>query len=72
MSDPLRIIGREILRTREALGLSQAEVAIQAKLRCGNLTYIEAGSSEGSFLKIARVCRVLGISIDDLIEEIDG
>ncbi len=72
MSDPLRVIGREILRKRHDLGLSQAQVAIDAQLRCGNLTYIEAGSSEGSFLKIARICRVLGISMDKLIKEIDG
>ncbi len=72
MSDPLRVIGRAILRARQDQDLSQASVAIAAKLRCGNLTYIEAGSSEGSFLKIARICRVLGISMDELIKEADG
>ena len=72
MNDPLRHIGLEILRARTELCLTQADLAKEAKVRCNNVGYIEAGSSEGSFLKVARICRVLGISLDKLMKEIDG
>lgn len=70
--DPLRKLGRIIFKSRMDQGLSQATVAIRSKLRSGNISYVETGENEGGFLKIARICRVLGLSLDKLMQEIDG
>ena len=64
------MIGENIEKLRQSLGLSREELATEAGVTYSTLTKIEAGYDENPTVKtIKRLSIVLGVSVDDLLEE---
>lgn len=66
----LRRLGKIVYNARKEKNLTQKQVCEKIQLRPGNLTYIEGGFSEASFMKVATLLKSLGLSIDHVLEEI--
>lgn len=60
-------IGRKILKKRRELGLSQSDLAKQARIAQSTLSYIENGKKRPQFDTMSAICRVLGVSVLDLL-----
>jgi len=60
-------IGEKIIKKRKALGLNQNELAKRAGIAQSTLSNIEKGRQRPQFDTISAICRVLGISILELL-----
>ncbi|MGI5918908.1 MAG: helix-turn-helix domain-containing protein [Christensenellales bacterium] len=60
-------IGEKIIRKRKALGLTQSELAKRAGIAQSTLSNIEKGEQRPQFDTISAICRVLGVSILELL-----
>lgn len=67
MSDlPDRQIGTSVAKYRAALGLSQTELGDQVEMHQQTIGKIEAGTRPLKFREASEICRVLGVTLDDL------
>ena len=60
-------IGEKIIRKRKELGLTQSELAKRAGIAQSTLSNIEKGKQRPQFDTISAICRVLGLSILELL-----
>lgn len=60
-------IGEKIIRKRKELGLTQSELAKKAGIAQSTLSNIEKGKQRPQFDTISAICRVLGLSILELL-----
>ena len=60
-------IGRKILRKRQDLGISQSQLARQAGIAQSTLSYIEQNKKRPQFDTMSAICRVLDITVLDLL-----
>jgi DNA-binding XRE family transcriptional regulator len=64
------IVGRNVLRLRNAAGLSRAEVSDAANISRCHIGFIERGQRPNMSVKtIGAIARVLGVSLDELMRE---
>jgi transcriptional regulator with XRE-family HTH domain len=63
-------IGARLKRLREARGLSQLELARQAKVAQGYISELEAGTKgrRPGVVVLQRLARVLGVPVTELLE----
>lgn len=60
-------IGEKIIKKRKSLGLTQCELAKRAGIAQSTLSNIEKGKKRPQFDTMSAVCRVLGLSILELL-----
>ena len=60
-------IGEKIIRKRKELGLTQSELAKRAGIAQSTLSNIEQGKQRPQFDTLSAICRVLGLSILELL-----
>jgi len=60
-------IGNKILKKRQELGISQSELAKRAGVAQSTLSYIEKNKKRPQFDTMSAICRVLGITVLDLL-----
>jgi len=60
-------IGRRLRRTREALSLTQHELAEEVKVKPQHISKLEADQGAPSLDMVVRLCRALGVSTDYLL-----
>jgi transcriptional regulator with XRE-family HTH domain len=66
-------IGERIKRLREALGISQRELARRAGVHMETIQKLEAGTQRDVTIRIAlRLCKGLGVSIEALTRDIES
>jgi transcriptional regulator with XRE-family HTH domain len=61
-------MGRRIRQLREAKGMSQTALAQRARIAREYLNRIEAGRHDPTVGVLARVARVLGVPVGELLE----
>lgn len=59
-------LGAKIKSIRKSKGISQEELAYQAKIDYSYINEIEAGKRNPSIKRIAQIARVLGVEVKDL------
>jgi ribosome-binding protein aMBF1 (putative translation factor) len=64
-------LGQRIRSAREALGLTQAELATRAHVAQGYLSYLEQDQREPSLSIAARLARTLGIPLDEMAAAVE-
>lgn len=64
----LKTFARNVLRRREAKGLSQDKLAEKAELDRTYISGIERGVRNPSLLSICRLAKALGVSVSELVE----
>lgn len=72
MADWRAIVGTNVRRARQAAGLTQEQLALEAKI---DLTYaggIERGRRNPSVLVLVRIAEALGVQPSDLLKRDDG
>jgi XRE family transcriptional regulator, aerobic/anaerobic benzoate catabolism transcriptional regulator len=72
MSLTLEALGERVRKRREALGLTQRELAARAELSLRFLAQLEAGEGNISLMRFAELARALGISAATLLAEAEG
>ncbi len=60
-------IGSKIRKKRQELGISQSELAVRAGIAQSTLSYIEKNKKRPQFDTMSAICRVLGITVLDLL-----
>ena len=60
-------VGARIRERREALGLTQGELARKAKLGRVTVNRIERGSQDSTLTTLHPIARALGVSVRDLL-----
>ena len=60
-------IGSKILKKRQELHLTQSALAKKAGIAHSTLSYIEQGKKRPQFNTMSAICRVLGISVLELL-----
>lgn len=60
-------IGRKIQKKRQELGISQCELAKRAGIAQSTLSYIEKNKKRPHFDTMSAICRVLRITVLDLL-----
>ncbi len=60
-------IGSKIMKKRQELRLTQCALAKQAGIAQSTLSYIEHGKKRPQFNTMSAICRVLGISVLELL-----
>ena len=60
-------IGSKIRKKRQELGISQSELARRAGIAQSTLSYIEKNKKRPQFDTMSAICRVLGITVLDLL-----
>ena len=68
----LRAFGRNVLKRREAKGLSQEKLAEKADLDRTYISGIERGVRNPGLVSIARIAKALGASTSDLCEGVSA
>lgn len=63
---PMSVLGPRIQEVRKAVGMSQHELASALGLHDVTISHIECGRREPRVSMFARICEVLGVSMDDL------
>jgi transcriptional regulator with XRE-family HTH domain len=62
----------EVLRTaRKAAGISQEELAFEAKLDRTYISQLENGHKSPTVDSLFRICPVLGVAVSDLIVQVE-
>ncbi len=61
-------VGEKIRNTREDLDLSQEEIASLIPMTQSGYSKIERGAQEPSMYQLKRICEILKISADNLLE----
>ena len=69
MDELLASIGKRIRTAREALGLSQEEVAARARLNTSYLSQIERGRKSPSLEVLVRIAGAVNLSLPDLFAD---
>lgn len=64
----LGALGHVLRAQREALGRTQADVALQAKVNRAYLSELESGRRNPSLVTLWRLCQALGLSLSVLME----
>lgn len=64
-------VGRAVRKKRQALGLTLGDLSVGAMLSPGMLSRIENGQSSASLDVLERICQSLGLSLANLMSEID-
>lgn len=62
-------LGKNIMRGRKALGLTQEQVAMELKVEPETVSRIERGATLPSILTLERFADILGTTIGALLEE---
>lgn len=65
-------IGQKIRKTRKARGLSQEEIAEAVDISVTHMSHIETGNTKLSLPVAVAIAEVLGISMDDLLNNIEN
>jgi XRE family aerobic/anaerobic benzoate catabolism transcriptional regulator len=68
----LETLGERVRKRREALGLTQRQLAVRAELSLRFLAQLEAGEGNISLLRFAQLARALGLSASALLHEAEG
>jgi XRE family aerobic/anaerobic benzoate catabolism transcriptional regulator len=68
----LETLGERVRKRREALGLTQRQLAVRAELSLRFLAQLEAGEGNISLLRFAQLARALGLSASALLREAEG
>ncbi len=61
-------LGAKIKSFRKAKGLTQEDLAFQAKIDYSYLNEIESGKRNPSVKRVAKIAKVLGVKMKDLFE----
>lgn len=69
-SEDLQATGREIRRHRQALGLSQEQLAERAGLHRNYVGFLERGERNASLTTLFSIARALGLSVGQLLAEV--
>src|SRR6266508_669520 len=65
----LEALGEKVRKRREALGLTQRQLAVRSELSLRFLAQLEAGQGNISLMRFAQLARALGLSAAALIAE---
>ena len=68
----LETLGERVRKRREALGLTQRQLAVRAELSLRFLAQLEAGEGNISLLRFAQLARALGLSASALLHEAEA
>jgi XRE family aerobic/anaerobic benzoate catabolism transcriptional regulator len=68
----LETLGERVRKRREALGLTQRQLAARAELSLRFLAQLEAGQGNISLLRFAQLARALGMQASALLHEAEG
>lgn len=71
-SEDLQATGREIRRYRQALGLSQEQLAERAGLHRNYVGFLERGERNASLTTLFAIARSLGVSLGQLLADISA
>lgn len=71
MSEMNRIIGQNIMRLRDRLGLTQAELARRLGVARPTVTQLESGVKGPSKKMLPRIAEELGVTVDELYRSPD-
>jgi transcriptional regulator with XRE-family HTH domain len=67
-----KVVGRELRDTREALGLSQAEVAARLEVSPSYISAVEAGRRNLTLGQLANIANAMRLGIDVAFVRPDG
>src|SRR5262245_26900971 len=68
----LESLGDRVRKRREALGLTQRQLAVRSELSLRFLAQLEAGQGNISLMRFAQLARALGLSASALLGEAGG
>lgn len=68
MSKESRMFGQNIKRVRTAKGISQGDISRALKVARSFITNLENGKANPTLATVARISKVLGVSIGELIK----
>jgi transcriptional regulator with XRE-family HTH domain len=63
-----QIVAINIRTAREAIGLSQEDLADAASLAQSDIYFAESGKRTPTFLSLTRIAGTLGVTIEDLLD----
>jgi len=66
------MIGQELRKAREAAGLTQEGLAFEARLHRTYISILERDLKSPTLEVLARICRVLGIRVSELIRRAES
>ncbi len=66
-TEPVKL-GRNLRRIRKEKGFTQADIAEAVGISCPYLSNIENGKVNATISTVARLAKVLKVSVDDLIK----
>lgn len=69
MAEPLKPLGRAIRKKREALGLTQEQLAEKADLHWTFISGVERGVRNISVVKLWRIATALNVRVRDLVND---
>jgi transcriptional regulator with XRE-family HTH domain len=69
--NPLTAFGLAVRRRREALGISQEELAEKAGIHRNYCGEVERGKRNVALLNMAKIARALGVPLSQLVQGID-
>ena len=69
MADPLKALGRAIRKRRQALGLTQEQLAEKADLHWTFISGVERGVRNVSIIKLWRIATALNARVRDLVDD---
>lgn len=67
-SEKLKILGQRIRVLREAKGISQQELASMCDFEKSNMSRLEAGRTNPTFLTLNKISIALSIKISELVD----
>lgn len=65
------LLGEALRRSRNAAGISQEELAFEAKIDRTYVSQLENGHKSPTVEVLFRICPVLGLSVSDLIVQVE-
>ena len=67
MSKESRVFGRNMKRIRTEKGITQGDISRSLKLARSFISNIENGKTNPTLATVARIARVLGVSVGELV-----
>lgn len=69
-SQCLEVLGQEIRCHRKSKGLLQREVADKVGITQAHYSMIESGKRDAEFVTIVKICKTLGIDLNNVINSL--
>lgn len=67
----LKILGQRLKRIRIEQGLTQKELSFRIEKELQSISRVELGDTNPSFLYLMKMCEGLGVTINDVLKDLD-